>query len=118
MRLLCEVPPHVTASLLNKAEHGAAARKLSKTSPNSKAHSKATPSSHCSMECPSRRLIDTQYSCAAEGRKEQQPWENALYRVNTLLLNHKTVDQAKLALALALALALILTLTLALALAP
>ena len=65
MRLLCEVPPHVTASLLNKAEHGAAARKLSKTSPNSKAHSKATPSSHCSMECPSRRLIDTQYSCAA-----------------------------------------------------
>jgi hypothetical protein len=47
------------------------------------------------MECPARRLIDTQYSCAVEGRTDQQPWQNALYRVNTLLLNHKTVDQVR-----------------------
>ena len=47
------------------------------------------------MECPARRLIDTQYSCAAEGRTDQQPWQNALYRVNTLLLNHKTVELAQ-----------------------
>ena len=53
------------------------------------------PAERCSMECPARRLIDTQYSCAAEGRTDQQPWQNALYRVNTLLLNHKTVDQVR-----------------------
>ena len=76
MRLLCEVQPQVAATLWSKAVDWK--------------HNKA----RCAMECPSKRLVDTQYSCAAEGRKEQQPWENALYRVNTLLLNHKTVDQA------------------------
>ena len=88
MRLLCEVPPHVTATLLNKAEHSGLNRK------RSKAALAVLPSARCSMDCPARRLIDTQYSCATEGRTEQQPWENALYRVNTLLLNHKTVEQA------------------------
>ena len=93
MRLLCDVPAHVTASLLNRVGR---ARGVDR-----KQHRRATslaaqePAERCSMECPARRLIDTQYSCAAEGRTDQQPWQNALYRVNTLLLNHKTVDQVR-----------------------
>ena len=84
---------HVTASLLNRVGR---ARGVDR-----KQHRRATslaaqePAERCSMECPARRLIDTQYSCAAEGRTDQQPWQNALYRVNTLLLNHKTVDQVR-----------------------
>ena len=76
MQLLCEVKAHTATSLWNKVMDW-------------KHHKE-----RCALECPSNRLVDTQFSCVTPDRKEQQLWQNAQYRLNTLLLNHKTAKEA------------------------